>query len=68
MDQPVPTIVVESPKTNWLLFSFVGVVILATGIVAGLLIGKYIYTPKSIPPPIAPTSPTPTIIIDPTAV
>lgn len=52
MDQPVPTIAVEPPKTNRLLFSLIGIAILIVGVVVGLLVGKYIYTPKPLPTPL----------------
>ena len=46
MDQPIsPT--ATSSKTNWLLLSLIGVVNLIVGAAIGLLMGKYIYTPKS---------------------
>lgn len=35
MDQPVPTIATEPPKTNWLLFLLVGIIILGIGIAIG---------------------------------
>lgn len=52
MDQPIPTIAVEPPKFNWLLFSLIGTAILMVGIAAGFFIGKYIYTPKPTPTPL----------------
>lgn len=60
MDQPVPTAIVEPSKINWLLFSLIGVAILITGIVAGVFVGKYIYTSKLTPSPIISASPSPT--------
>ena len=57
---------VATPKINWLLFSFVGIVVLIFGVAIGLMIGKYIYT-KPTPTPIISASPTSTPIADPTA-
>lgn len=44
----------------------IGILILGIGIIIGLLIGKYIYTPRPTSP-IVSTSPTPVSITDPTA-
>ncbi len=56
-DQPISPAATSS-KTNWLLLSLIGVVILIVGVAIGLLMGKYIFTPKSTSLSIAPASPT----------
>lgn len=45
-DTNLTTPVIQTQKPNWLLFALVGMLILTVGIVAGVLIGKYIYTLK----------------------
>lgn len=63
-DTNLTTPIIQIPKSNWLLFLLVGTVILAVGIVLGLFVGKYIYTPKSTPSPIIFASPSPVPISD----
>lgn len=46
MDQSVPIIAVEPPKTNWVLLLLAGMIILVIGIGIGLMLGKY--SPKQI--------------------
>src|SRR3989344_6063653 len=55
----------QEVKPNVIHWAMAGVAILAVGIAIGLLMGKYIYTPKPTPSPIVSASPTPTS--DPTA-
>lgn len=56
---------VQKPKINWVLLSLVAITHFIIGTGAGLLIAKYLYSPKPISAPIVYASPTP--IADPTS-
>lgn len=40
--------VIQTPKTNWLFFLLVGIIILVVGIGIGLFLGKQIYSPNTV--------------------